>query len=214
MADKQIILKDVRLWWHDAFKPSTDRTDEKTGRNIPGQYKATVIFAPDSEAGKLARAAFQEVAAAEFGPNWAVCVEAIPAQGKCIRNGDHKLDDDGNSVEAFKDMLYLSASRDPARGGPPLVIDSFFTNGAPTKITEDSGRIYRGCKVNLKIEISAYTSKNKEVGRRISAKFLVMQFAGDGEAFGSAPPTADGFEDMGGAPSLDGVDANTAALFG
>jgi hypothetical protein len=206
MAQKTLILKNTRLYWSDLFQPAKDYKDEKTGRVTPGQYTATVIFDPNSEAGKLAQATFAEVAKEEFGPNFATILQAIDPKKKAIRNGNHKLDKEGNIVEGFKDMLYLSAKNKQK----PIVIDSFFTAGQPTPITEDSGRIYRGCMVNVKVEISAFTSKISEVGRMVGAKILAVQFAGDGEAFGSPPPTADGFGDMGGAPEMS---ADAASMF-
>lgn len=212
MAQQTIILPKVRAWWLDLFKPAADSTDPKTGKPIKGKYTATVIFAPDSEAGKLASATFAKVAAEEFGPNWQAIVEAIAPSKKCIRNGNHKLDKDGNVVEAFAGKLFLSAKNDLR----PVVIDSFFTGGKPTPITEDNGRIFRGCWLNVKVEISAFTSKNTEVGRMIGAKILAVQYVDEeAEAFGSAPPTADGFGDLGGGPSLSGdMPEGAAALFG
>lgn len=210
MAQQTIILPRVRMYWGDLFKPAADGKDEKTGRVFPGQYTFTGIFAPDSEAGKLAQSTFLKVAQEEFGPNFQAIVSAIDPKKRCIRNGDHKLDKEGNVIEGFGGMLYISA-KNKAR---PVVIDSFFTNGKPTLILEDSGRIFRGCYVNAKVEISAYTSRIAEVGRMIGAKILAVQYVEEGPAFGSPPPTADGFEDMGGAPSLEGMDEATAALFG
>lgn len=202
MSSQTLILKDVRLFWADLFHPAADSTDEKTGQVIKGKYTATLIFDPASDAGKAAQAAFQKAAADEFGANWAKVVEAIDPKKKCIKKGDHKLDKDGNVYPGFEGQLYLAAKNTVK----PVVVDSYFTNGKPTPIDENSGRIYRGCYVNAKIEISAFTSKNPAVGRMIGAKVLAVQFARDGEAFGAAQPTADGFEDLGGAPALsDGL---------
>lgn len=212
MAQQTIILPKVRAWWLDLFKPADDSKDQTTGDIIKGKYSATVIFDPTSEAGKLATATFAKVAADEFGPNWQAIVEAIDPKKKAIKNGNHKLDKEGNVMEPFVGKLFLTAKNDLK----PVVIDSYFTAGKPTPITEDNGRIFRGCYVNVKVEISAFTSKNPKVGRMIGAKILAVQYVDEeAEAFGSAPPTADGFGDLGGGPSLSGdMPEGAAALFG
>jgi len=202
-SSKVIFMNDVRLAWSDLFVKAEDGKDDKTGKVIPGKYGCTCIFDPKSEAGKLAQATFVEVAKGEFGPNFMAIIDAIDAKKKCIRNGNHKLDDDGNVVEGYKDMLYIAAKNQ----AKPKVVDQFL------KDLTDDGTVYRGCYINLKVEISAYTSKIAEVGRCISAKVLAVQFARNGEAFGAAPPSADGFA-AASAPTLADMDASTASLFG
>lgn len=204
MSQQVVILKDVRGYWFDIFAPAADSVDDKTGQAYKGKYTTTAIFAPDSEAGKVATSTFAKVAADEFGPNWKAIVEAIDPKKKCIKQGSHKLDKDGNVQDGFAGMLYLSAKNTVK----PIVIDS---NLAP--IREDNGRIFRGCMVNIKVEISAFTSKNPQVGRMIGAKILGVQYAGEGKAFGSAPPTADGFEAVAGSDAFGDMSADAAALF-
>lgn len=204
MSQQTVILKNVRLYWADIFAPAADFTDPKTGKLIKGKYKFDVIFAPDSDAGKVATSTFAKVAADEFGQNWKAIVDAIDPKKKCIRNGNHKLDKEGNIIQGFEGMLYLSAKSDVR----PVIIDN---NLAPIK--DDNGRIYRGCTVTVKVEISAFTSKITEVGRMIGAKSLGIQFIADGEAFGSAPPTADGFEAVAGSDAFGDMPADAAALF-
>ena len=75
MANKIIFLNDVRMYWGDLFTKAEDRTDQQTGKLIPGTFTFTGIFAPDSAAGKTATAAIQEVSQQEFGANWQAAVE-------------------------------------------------------------------------------------------------------------------------------------------
>ena len=198
MANKTIFLNDIRLFWADLYQKGQDRT-APDGKLIPGTYSITGIFAPDSAAGKTALAAIQEVAQQEFGSNWQAAVESIPTNRKPVRKGDLNLDKDGNVKDGFAGMLYISAKN----GLKPKVVDA----NPAIELTENSGRPYRGCRVNAKIEISAYTSKTQGVGRCLSAKILAVQWVGDGEAFGSAPPTADGFE------TVPGSETNINDLF-
>jgi len=191
MANKIIFLNDVRMYWGDLFTKAQDRTDTQTGKLIPGTFTFTGIFAPDSAAGKTATAAIQEVAQQEFGANWQAAIESIPVNRKPVRKGDLNLDKDGNVKPGFEGMLYISAKNDMK----PKVVDA----NPQIELHDGQGRPYRGCRVNAKIEISAYTSKKPGVGRCLSAKILAVQWVGDGEAFGSAPPTADGFDVVPGA---------------
>lgn len=48
------------------------------------------------------------------------------------------------------------------------------------KVTEDEDKIYSGCYVSAKFEIWPQANQN---GKRVNAKLLAIQFAGDGESF-------------------------------
>lgn len=208
MASKTLILNNVRLYWADLFEPAKDSQDNKTGRVIKGKYGCTVIIDPASASGKAAGAAVLEVAKAEWGPNAPTVLKALDSKKKALRDGNSYLDKDGAIRPDFADMLYLAAKNELK----PLVIAKGFHNGKPVSLSADGRTFqdgveihlpveckvpYRGCYVNLKVSIDAYTSKNAEVGRQVAAKVLAVQFMADGDAFGAAPPTADGFGDMG-----------------
>ena len=69
-------------------------------------------------------------------------------------------------------------------------------------LTEEGGKPYGGCYVNVKVDIKAMKAKEK-IPNQIYATLLTVQFVSDGEAFGAAPGTAEGFDDVEGAESSD-----------
>lgn len=218
MSTKIITLPNVRLYWSDLFTKAKDTQDKATGRTILGKYGCTVIIDPASPAGAAVQAAVNEVAFAEFGKNFAVILGAMDAKKQCLRDGDKYLDAEGEVRPDFAGQKYLAAKNDVK----PVVIAYAFHNGKPVVLSADGGTFqdgvpvavpfeakapYRGCFVNVKVSIDAFTSKNAEVGRMVAAKILAVQFAKDGDAFGSAPPTADGFADLGANTSYDPLGA-------
>lgn len=191
-----VILKDVRLQWSAVHEPDADRTDEKTGQPIKGKYSVTALFTPGSDADKAARAAFQAAAAEEFGANHGTILEAMSPDKKCLRNGNRRLDKDGAVKEEFKDMLYLVA-RNKVK---PVVVGP---RGPSDILTADSGKPYRGCYANIKVDISGWKAPAAQGGNQVNARLLAVQFVRDGEGFGGATPTADGFDAVPGSESDD-----------
>lgn len=203
-----IILKNVRLSFPDLFKPG----DPPPGSaSKTPKYGAQAIFAKDSDAMKVAYAEFCRVAAEKWGANWQTIVGAIEGSKKCIREGNKHLDKSGNVREGYADMMYVVA-RNKAK---PAVVDNRFVGGQPVPLTEESGKPYGGCYVNMKIEIYAIDKPGQ--GRSINASLMAVQFLRDGDAFSGGPGTADGFEDEGGdeGEMPSGASAEAAAnLFG
>lgn len=199
-----IILKDVRLAFPDLWKPGEPMPGSTSGP----KFGATGIFAPNSEAAKVAIAEFNRVCQEKFGPNWQAIAGEIEKSKKCIRKGDSNLDKAGEVRNGFAGMLYIVAKNK----AKPAVVDGKKMNGQWVHLDESSGKPYGGCKVNLKVEI--YAMAKPGMGKSVNASLLAVQFVGDGEAFGAAPGTADGFEeeDMGDeAPAASG---SADGLFG
>lgn len=191
-----VILNGVRLQWSAVHEPDADRTDDKTGKVIKGKYSVTALFAPGSEADKAARAAFQAAAVEEFGANHATILEAMSPDKKCLRNGNRRLDKDGAVKEEFEGMLYLVA-RNKVK---PVVVGP---RGPSDILTADSGKPYRGCYANIKVDISGWKAPVDQGGNQVNARLLAVQFVRDGEGFGGATPTADGFDAVPGSESDD-----------
>lgn len=221
----QVILKNVRLSYPDLWKPGDSSTDDH-GNVIPGKFGAQGIFLPTSEAAVLAKKAFMEVATAKWGVNAANVVNALAKDKKCIRQGNQNLDKSGAIRDGYEGMLYV-VSRSKAR--PAIVAHKFF-NGKPVIIGEDGSAWqdghqvnvpfevkvpYGGCMVNLKVDIYAMegTGAKARQGKSINCTTLAVQYFGEGVAFGSAPGTAEGFEDDGseeasGASAMDNLFAD------
>lgn len=216
---KSIILKGVRLTWADIFKPG----EAKDG--FASKFKVTALMEPGSEAVTLAKKAMVEAATGLWQGNAVNVIKAMGANSKCVRNGNDKLDDQGNIREEYKDMLFISAGN---KAKPRVVAQTRVTgkfkcidgtdvtvanefveineNGTcslqgrqlaapPYKITVP----YRGCFVNLKVQLVAGKQFKGNDGvivpNQVYAKIEAVQFVRDGDPFGSGPSSAEGFED-------------------
>jgi Protein of unknown function (DUF2815) len=186
----EVILKNVRLSYPDIWQPGAPPKNAKPGQ--VGKFGCQGIFAPDSEAAKVAQAAFLKAAQETFGPNWQAILEAMEKSKKCIRNGNANLDQSGNVRQGYAGNLYIVA-RNKSK---PVIVDAAKRGGEWVHLTEADGKPYGGCYVNLKVDIYAQKAKG-EISANVSATLKAIQFVSDGEAFGSGPGNADGFEDMG-----------------
>lgn len=199
-----IILPEVRLSYPDLWRPGAPPKDKP---NEPGKYGCHGIFAPGSEAYKRATAAVIQVAQQKFGPHWQAVLESLAKDKKCLRNGNLNLASDGKVRDGYADHFYIVAKNKLA----PIVIGR---GGAQDVLTEQSGKPYGGCYVNLKVDI--YAMDKPGFGKSINASLLAVQFVRDGESFGGARPNADGFEAFDDEPFGDqpADTASAAALFG
>lgn len=222
-SSKPVILKNVRLQWADIFQPASG---EIAGKKTEPKYKVVALFAKDSEAMAVGRAALLEAATALWGANAANVVAQISANSKAIRDGSSKLQDDGSVRAEFKDMFFISASnkQKPQIVGPKQFNGKFVTiteqgrgevNGLD--VTDQLGYVlkapYRGCYVNLKVQFVAGKSFKAASGElipnQVYAKLEAIQFVRDGEPFGAGPTSAEGF----GEEAVDEATVDANALF-
>lgn len=203
-SSQSVILKDVRLAWADIFQPGEGMNGG------PPKFKVTGLFRPDSEAAKIAKAAMVEAARGLWGDNAPNVIRSMAANSKAIRNGNDKMDDKGNVREEYKDMLFVSASNKskPLVVGPKRIDGKFVhimedgscqIDGMPVQAPYKITVPYRGCYVNLKVQMIAgkqFTGTDKQiVPNQVYAKIEAIQFLRDGEAFGAGPSSAEGFDD-------------------
>jgi hypothetical protein len=181
-----VILKNVRLSFPDLFKPGKPMNEG----DVP-KYGCQSIIAPGSEAEAVAKAAMIASAQETFGPNWKAIVAAMEKSKKCLRIGDDNLDKEGNIREGYGDHMYLVARN---RAKPSLVAGKR-PDGSFIYLTEADGKLYGGCFVNVKIDIKAMKAKEK-IPNQIYATLLAVQHFREGDAFGAAPGTPDGFDDV------------------
>lgn len=198
------ILKNVRLSYPDLFKPGKPMNEGDTPK-----YGGQFIFSPDSEAAAAAKAAFTATATETFGPNAKAILGAMEKSKKCLRNGDENLTKDGAIRDGYGGNLYVVARNKakplligPVRTAPKGTNDATHSDGFPI-LTEEGGKPYGGCYVNVKVDIKAMKAKEK-IPNQVYATLLTVQFVADGEAFGAAPGTADGFDDVEGAAAIGG----------
>lgn len=191
-----VILKNVRLSYPDLWKPGKPLNPTDTPK-----YGGQFIFSPDSDSAKIAKEAMTAAAQEVFGANWQAIVGAMEKSKKCLRKGDENLTRDGAVRDGYAGNLYLVA-RNKVK---PLIIGPRrdpATNEFPV-LTEADGKPYGGCFVNVKVDIKAMKAKD-QIPNQIYATLLTVQFVADGESFGSAPGTSEGFDDVEGAAPVGG----------
>lgn len=194
-----VILKNVRLSYPDLWKPGKPMNEGDTPK-----YGGQFIFAENSEAATVAKAALTAAAQEVFGANWQAIVGAMEKSKKCLRRGNDNLTKDGAIRDGYADNLYVVARN---KVQPLIIGPRRDASGNFPTLTEAGGKPYGGCYVNVKVDIKAMKAKEK-IPNQIYASLLTVQFVSDGEAFGAAPGTADGFDDVEGAaaPEADGSD--------
>lgn len=198
------ILKNVRLSYPDIWKPGKPMNDGDAAK-----YGGQFIFDKDSDAAAKAKEAMMKTAQEVFGANWQAIVGAMEKSKKCVRDGNSNLTKDGAIRDGYAEKLYLVARNKikpliigPVRVAPVGTNDERHQDGFPI-LSEDGGKPYGGCYVNVKVDIKAMKAFEK-VPNQIYASLLTIQFVADGESFGSAPGTAEGFDDVEGAAPIGG----------
>lgn len=188
----ECILKNVRcsnignLW--KPGKPPNSPADQEPKYGIHG------IFEKGSEAYEVATKTFMAVAREVLGENAGRVVAAMEKDKKCVREGNKYLDKQGNVKNGYENRFYIVARNK----GKPAVVDSFKRmdpkTGKPEWVNVDqgSGRIYAGCNVNMKVDM--YYMDKPGMGRQLNATLLAVQYAGENDAFGAGPGSAEGFD--------------------
>lgn len=204
-SSKSVILKNVRLDWFDLYRTAKDQAGRDTGK-----YKVKGIIEPGSEAETAAKKAMSEAAVALWGANAANVVANIPANNKGLRPGNSQIATDGSIKAEYRDKIIISASN----RSKPTIVGPAKHNGKFVQILEDGSAmidgqlvvppykitpLYRGCYVNLKVQFVAGKatkgSNGETIPNQVYAKIEAVQFVRDGEAFGTGPTSADGFDD-------------------
>lgn len=192
-----VILKNVRLSYPDLWKPGKPMNDGDAPK-----YGGQFIMAMDSEAATVAKNAMIAAAQETFGANWQAIVNAMEKSKKCVRRGDDNLTKEGVIRDGYAGNLYIVARN---RAKPLIIGPRKGPDGQFPVLTEEGGKPYGGCFVNVKVDIKAMKAKEK-IPNQIYATLLTVQFVADGEAFGAAPGTAEGFDDVEGSAEMAGAE--------
>jgi hypothetical protein len=188
----EVILKDVRLSFPDLWKPGNPPPGSASGPKFGAQF----IFEKGSPAFLALEAAVKKCATDKWGANGMTVLKALPKDKLCLRDGNLNLAKDGSVRDGYVDMFYTVA-RNKVK---PVVVD----RNHKVPLTEESGRPYGGCYVNAKIDVYAMDKPGQ--GKSINATLMAVQWVRDGDSFGGARPSADGFEDMGDVEGEDNGD--------
>lgn len=113
-------------------------------------------------------------------------LQALEASKKCLRDGNKRMNKQGEAYDDYKGLLYFSAKnkRQPA-----------LFNLARQPVTSDDGTIYSGCYVTAVIDLYGLADPKK---KGVHASLLGVQFTGHGEAFAGSGSRADesDFDDL------------------
>jgi hypothetical protein len=164
----RVTLKDVRLSYPHIFNKQTYEANEPS-------FSASFIVDPSTKVGKANKAAMDAAIKAVIAAGFP---DKAPKEDKrCWVEGD---EDKPEQIGMFV------AKASNKKRFPILARDG------KTPLTEEDGKPYGGCYVNVVIDVYPNTKY-----KRISASLMGIQFLRDGEAFGAPPLPDDAFEDMG-----------------
>jgi len=176
-------LNNVRCDWPNLFKG-----EQYQGK---GNFRcgAALILGKDHPQFKDVEAAIVEAATVKWKKDAQTNLKIAKAKDNiCMRDGDIKA----AKSDGYADMFYISAN---CKGGETEAeCDKPKVYAADRSVVETQAKspIYRGCYVNAVVEF--YADDRFDTG--VFAKLVGIQFAKDGDAFGSAPARADDFEDV------------------
>lgn len=145
------------------------------GGESTGKYEATFVLDKEENAKTIEQ--IKKAIAAMMSEKFK---SKIPSDKICLKDGD-----DLGRPE-FEGKMTIKASTKKR----PLVI-----NRDKSPITEEDNIVYAGCFVNGIITLWA---QDNQYGKRINAQLDGVQFARDGEPFGSGGIAVDEFDDFGG----------------
>lgn len=172
----KVQLKNVILSFPHLFKASS------FDGNQEAKFSASFLMEKDDPQVATIGKAMLSVAEGKWGEKAPAIYKEIRAKGSlCLRDGDTKA-----STAGYEGRMFLNASSK----GRPTLVDS---NRAP--LAEEDGKLYGGAIVNAIIDLWC---KDNGYGKRVCAELKGVQFVRHGQAFGgSAPASADDFEDLG-----------------
>lgn len=165
------------------------------------RFSGAFPIVPDSLNRKALDAAMQAVAKEKWKDKADTVMAELERKGRVCFKHEALRNKDGELYDGFEGMYSLNASNKTR----PLVIDRVgitkdsdkepgrkYTD--PNKagvmfpiLTEQDGRPYGGCYVNLSIDVWA---QDNSFGRRVNASLKGVQFHDDGDAFGGGSPAS------------------------
>lgn len=170
----KVITDVVRLSFVHLFEPYAAEAGQEP------KYSVTVLIdKQDKEMYKAMQRAINE--AKELGKSkWK---GRIPNDlDVSLRDGDEKLDDDGNPFDGFAGHWYVNAKCK----NKPGIIDAF-----KQEIT-DSTKVYSGCYARVSVNFYGY---NVSGNRGIACGLNNVQFVKDGEPLGGRSRAEDDFDE-------------------
>ena len=191
----KVQIKDARLFFaRNVFVPSKPRT---AGADAKLKYQLEAAIEPGSENHRLIKAALLSEANAKTAGKGVEKLKQIAAAGNLwvLRDGDLRVDVEGNARPEYKGKLIVSAKNEVR----PLILGGGPDGRAP--LTAEDGKLYSGCYVNAIIDVQIGDKPKWQA----YAYLLGVQFTRDGERTGGGSvAVADDFE------AIPGADGNAA----
>lgn len=191
----EIVLKNVRLDYHDIYKPAPSMEERKKDDRKFDKYKVKAIIEMESDAHKAARAGMIAAAKKMWPDNYAAVLQSMATNNKALRKGDEYLKEDGSARTEYKGNMFISASNGhlnkPKVVGPKRV----FVGPTGEYTTTDTGKLafidiaedgsawvnsrrlenppykitvpYRGCNVNLKVKFVSGKAGKMDSGEAV-----------------------------------------------
>lgn len=176
-----VFLPNVLLRWSFVF----EKRPQSRLNNNPPKYEVEVHMAPDSEAAKIAKAAAVEAFKSKWPDAPASAFGSLPFGRRFLRRGEESIDQKTGLVRpGYAGVLFVKATNDQA----PVVVD---IDGV-TPLTKDSGKLFAGCYVDVKI--APYGTVKGGMG--VFAEVHAVRFRKGGEAFGRGPVSGGGFSEL------------------
>lgn len=207
MADKniEVLLKDVRLSFADIYEPK-ERTDDDG--NVTGyQLSASLLVRKDDPQVEALKKVMKDAIEA----TWPGQDKKIPADRRCVRDGEPKDEDSGEryaKYEGYAGCFYVSANKGlKATTREDAVAEVWAKNPVqilgPRKGPDGTFPIlspghpdfpYSGCYVDAIVRIYGYDGTKAKGARkhpdRVNASLEAIKFKRHGDAFGSKPVDA------------------------
>ncbi len=170
-----ITLKNVICSYPTLFTPKAFTA------GMDPKYSMTVLLEKDDPQIQSILQVIEAEGERVFQKEWKAVRKELQAQNKFgLQDGAVKATKDG-----YDGRMFINASNAKA----PLVLAQ-----DKSIITRD-GVVYGGCIVNVQLDI--WVQNNHQYGKRINAMLLAVQFARDGQAFGSVSAAdIDAFESI------------------
>jgi hypothetical protein len=174
----------------------------KSTADAKPKFSADFILDPNNPihvaAWKKFEGTIAEMAQTKWPDHWEAILGVVRSDRKlrCYGKGEEKLNRETMAVmDGYAGKLYWYANNDVQ---PDLYDQKGRLIDTTNALDKESPRFYGGCYVNVGIKIWLQDNKH---GRGVRADLLALQFAADGEPFGTPPvDTSTMFQPVEGAP--------------
>ena len=177
----KVKLNGVRIGYPYLWTPK--KFDDASATEKPA-YSCRIYLDKNRDAAQIKKV---KDAIAEVKKNSSLAKVQIPDDKICLREVPaDKIDENGFIAKTdmvAADTLMLVLRRNAEHGKPAVV------NKNPKQVVEEKDDlIYGGCLVNISFGI---WPQNNKFGKRINAGLEAVQYFGEGDRFGAAPPSGE-----------------------